>query len=222
MSNLKLYNYFRSSTSYRVRIALELKALKYTYVPVHLINNGGEQNTDSYRELNPLGGVPTLVHNEKVLSQSFAIIEYLDEVFHESTPLFSENAFEKAKIHQVCEIINADIHPLQNLKVTKYLEEELKVTKEQKAIWINKWISEGLTAFEKVIEPFSGKYCFGSSVTGADLFLIPQLFSAERFQVDLSKFKLLADINNNCLALESFKKAHPFRQSDTPPELKIT
>lgn len=221
MSNLTLHNYYRSSTSYRVRIALELKSLKYSYAPVHLLNNGGEQNSNSYRQLNPGGGVPTLVHNGKVLSQSFAIIEYLDEIFNEPVSLFSKDAFEKAKIRQLCETINADIHPLQNLKVIQYLEKQLNMTSEQKNLWLNKWISEGLIAVEKIIKPFAGNFCFGNSITAADLFLIPQLFSSLRFGVDISSFKLLSAINDNCLLLEAFKKAHPFRQIDCPADLII-
>lgn len=222
MSNLKLYNYFRSSTSYRVRIALELKSLNYTYEPIHLLNAGGMQNSSAYRQLNPIGGVPTLVHNEHVISQSFAIIEYLDEVFIETPSFFPKNFFERAKIRQVCETINADIHPLQNLKVMQFLENQFHLNPEQKNLWLNKWITEGLTAVEKIIAPYSKKYCFGNSVTAADIFLIPQLLSSQRFGVDISQFKTLSEINANCAEHSAFKKAHPFRQIDTPEELKIT
>ena len=221
MSNLILHNYFRSSTSYRVRIALELKGLKYDYRPVHLVANGGEHNLPGYRQLNPIGGVPTLVHNGKAISQSFAIIEYLNEIFPQPVPLFSEDAFENAKIRQLCETINADIHPLQNLKVTQYLETQLNADPEQKKKWLHKWISEGLSAFEKSLSSFTGKYCFGDKVTAADLFLIPQLYSSLRFGVDISGYKMLAQINENCLLLEAFKNAHPHRQPDTPADLKI-
>ena len=222
MPNLTLYNYYRSSTSYRVRIALELKSLKYTYTPIHLVNNGGEQNSEFYRQLNPMSGVPTLLHDEKLISQSFAIIKYLDDIFPEKTPLFSKDDFERAKIIQFCETINADIHPLQNLKVMQYLELHLKANTEQKNVWLAKWITDGLTAAEKIIKPFAGKYCFGNSVSSADLFLIPQLFSSQRFGVDTSQFKILSEINNTCLLLEAFKNAHPYRQIDTPDEVKIT
>jgi len=221
MSQLTLYNYFRSSTSYRVRIALALKNLNYTYKPVHLLNSGGEQNAEAYRMLNPAGGVPTLVHNEKVISQSFAIIEYLDEVFANTTALFAQDSFTKAKIRQFCETINADIHPLQNLKVMQFLEKQLQVTHEQKNLWLNKWITEGLASVEKIIKPYAENFCFGSSVTAADLFLIPQLFSSQRFGVDITQFESLCKINENCLLLEAFKKAHPYRQIDTPEDLRI-
>lgn len=222
MENLNLYNYFRSSTSYRARIALELKHLKYTYTPVHLVNNGGEQNSVEYRNLNPIGGVPTLIHDGKTISQSFAIIEYLDEVFPADPSFFSKDSYVKAKIKQACEVINADIHPLQNLKVTNYLERDLKLSAEQKNQWLSKWITEGLAAFEKTISPYAKQYCFGDQISAADIFLIPQLFTATRFNIDFSQFKLLSKINENCLALEAFKKAHPYRQPDTPEELLIS
>lgn len=221
MSNLTLHNYFRSSTSYRVRIALELKGLKYTYVPVHLLNNGGEQNSPAYRQLNPSGGLPTLIHNGKAISQSFAIVEYLDEISPSPSPLFSKDPFQNAKIRQVCETINADIHPLQNLKLMQYLEKHLNLSAEQKNQWLHKWISEGLSAVETILEPFADTYCFGPTVSAADLFLVPQLFSSIRFGVDITKYPLLSKINENCLALDAFKVAHPFRQIDTPTDMKI-
>lgn len=221
MSDLILYNYFRSSTSYRARIVLELKNLSYDYRPVHLLNNGGEQNTEPYRKLNPTGGVPTLVHKGQTIAQSFAIIEYLDEAFPSTTKILPQDPFLKAKIRQFCETINADIHPLQNLKVTKYLETNLNASAEQKSAWLTKWISEGLTALEKILETYSGRYCFGDTVTAADAFLVPQLFSAERFGIDPKQFKKLSEINSRCLELAAFKKAHPFRQIDTPNDLKI-
>lgn len=221
MSKPILYNYFRSSTSYRARIALELKQLKYEYRPIHLINNGGEQNTESYRSLNPIGGVPTLVDDENVISQSMAIIEYLDEKYPQSPSLFPKDLFLKAKVRQLCEIINADTHPLQNLKVTTFLEKDLGIDSAKKNMWLTKWITEGLVAVEKTIQPFAKNFCFGNNVTAADLFLIPQLFSAQRFNVDTSKFKLLNQINDNCNSIEAFKKAHPYRQPDAPADLKI-
>lgn len=221
MQNLNLYNYFRSSTSYRARIALEVKKLQYTYTPIHLLNNGGEQNSEAYRKINPVGGVPSLIHNDKVISQSFAIIEYLDEAFPNSIRLLPEDVYLRAKVRQFCETINADIHPLQNLKVMQFLEKQYHFTAEQKNMWISKWVHDGLAAIEKVITPYAGSYCFGNNITAADAFLIPQLFSAQRFNIDITHYKLLSKINENCLAHEAFKKAHPYRQIDTPEDLKI-
>lgn len=220
MNAFTLYNYFRSSTSYRVRIALEFKGIEYTYIPVHLLNNGGEQNSTDYRKLNPAGGVPALVHGENVVAQSFAIMDYLDLAFRRN-PLFPDDHLAAAKVRQFCETVNADIHPLTNLKVMKLLEERFGFTPQQKQEWISKWVGDGLEALEKLLLPVSGKYCFGDQVTAADMFLIPQLFSAKRFNVEFSHLKTLNQINENCLALPAFIKAHPYRQPDTPEELRL-
>ena len=220
MNSLNLYNYFRSSTSYRVRIALELKGVKFTYTPVHLLNNGGEQNSSDYRKLNPAGGVPTLEHDGKVIAQSFAIIDYLDKVFPQ-VPLFPPDNFSNAKVRQFCETINSDIHPLTNLKVMKLLEAQYGFSAAQKQEWITKWVADGLSALEALLAPCAGQYCFGNMVTAADAFLIPQLFSAQRFHVDFSHLKILTRVNENCLQLPAFAKAHPHRQPDTPDELRL-
>lgn len=221
MPQLKLYNYFRSSTSYRVRIALALKNLKYEYIPIHLLNNGGEQNSSSYRNLNPMGGVPTLEHDGKLISQSLAIIEYIDEVFKTVPTLFPADPFFRAKVRQACEIINADTHPLHNIKVLVYLEKNHGLNDETKQLWMNRWMIDGMSAFEKTIQPYAGTYCFGEQITAADLFLVPQMVSAIRFKVDISQFTLLKPIYDRCLELDAFKNTHPFRQPDTPPDLRI-
>ncbi|MBC7742412.1 MAG: maleylacetoacetate isomerase [Bdellovibrionaceae bacterium] len=220
MANLTLYNYFRSSTSYRVRIALHLKNLKFEYIPVHLINEGGEQNNPEYRKINPTGGVPTLMHDQKAISQTVAILEYLDEAFPETQRLYPSDPFAKAKVRQLCENINADIHPLTNLKVTQYLEHQLNTTPEQRTQWSHKWIQDGLAATEKVMATTAGEYSYGDSVTAADIFLVTQLFSAHRIGVDIKNYKTLSRINDRCLALDAFKKAHPHLQIDTPEEFK--
>lgn len=220
MSQLKLYNYFRSSTSYRVRIALHLKKLEFDYKPIHLLNNGGEQHSAEYRALNPVGGVPTLVHGDKVISQSFAIIEYLDEAFPQTYQLLPQDPYLKAKVRQVCENINADIHPLQNLKLMQYLEKKHGYTQDQKDEWAQKWIQEGWAATEKILTATAKIYSFGEQVTAADLFIVPQIFSSLRFKVDMSKYPLLSKINDNCLKLEAFQKSHPSKQIDTPPEAR--
>jgi maleylacetoacetate isomerase len=222
MSNLKLYNYFRSSTSYRVRIALTLKELKYEYLPVHLINNGGEQNSTQYRTLNPIGGVPTLQHDQIIISQSMAIAEYIEEVFKSGQQLFPNSPALKAKVRQVCELINADTHPLQNLKVMQYLEKNLNFNPEAKQAWLDKWIGDGLIALEKTIIPSAQNFSFGNEVSLADAFIVSQLFSAKRFNVDTTRFEKISRIDENCQKLKSFQLAHPFRQIDTPEDLKIT
>ncbi len=220
MSQIKLYNYFRSSTSYRVRIALHLKKIDFEYKPIHLLNSGGEQHSPEYRALNPVGGVPTLVHDNKVISQSFAIIEYLDEAFPQTYQLLPQDPYLKAKIRQVCENINADIHPLQNLKLMQYLEKKHGYTQDQKDEWAQIWINQGLAATEKILATTTKTYAFGEEITAADLFIVPQIFSSLRFKVDMSKYPLLSKINDNCLKLEAFQKSHPSKQIDTPPEAR--
>ena len=220
MSDITLYNYFRSSTSYRARIALHYKNIPFEYKPVHLVNKDGEQNSAEYLKLNPAGEVPTLVHAGKVIAQSFAIIEYLDEVYN-SPALFPKDAYHRAKVRQFCENINSFIHPLGNLKVQQYLEKKHGYTTEDKNAWVAHWTAKGLTATEKILSEFSGKYCFGDEITAADLFLVPQVFSSERFGVDLKPYSKIRAVNENCLQIDAFKKAHPLRQIDTPEENRI-
>lgn len=225
MDKLVLFNYFRSSTSYRVRLALEVKKLTYEYKPVHLLNNGGEQHSAEYRALNAMGGVPTLVHeknNQKnVIGQSIVIVEYLDEAFPQSYQLFSKDPFKKALIKQFCENINADTHAYGNLRTLQYLEKNFSANEEQKTKWIHEWTTAGLNACEKMLEKYSGTFCFGDEITAADLFLVPQIFTAQRFKVPLTNYPLITKIVNHCNGLEAFKKAHPHMQIDTPAELRV-
>ncbi len=219
--HLTFYNYFHSSASYRVRVALHLKGLAFESKAIHLLNDGGQQHSAEYRTMNPIGAVPTLIHHDKIISQSTAIIEYLDEVFPQTQTLLSGDAYQRAKIRQVCENINADIQPLQNLKVMQYLEKKHQYTQEQKNEWAAIWIEKGFSATEKMLEKTAKDFCFGDSMTAADLFLIPQIFAAKRFKVDISTYKILSRINENCLTHPAFMKSHPYRQLDTPAELKI-
>lgn len=225
MAEFTLYNYFRSSTSYRVRIALELKQINYDYKPIHLLNNGGEQNNLAYRSLNPIGGVPTLVHvdqgQQKIIGQSLAIMEYIDDIKPELSPLFPKDPYTKSQVKQFCENINADTHPYSNLKTLQYLEKEFQADQDKKNKWIQHWIDLGLAACETMITKQSGSFCFSDTLTAADLCLVPQLVSAERFQVDIKKYSHLYRVYNHCLTIEAFKKAHPFNQTDTPDELKL-
>ncbi len=218
---LTLYNYYRSSTSYRVRIALEIKKLSYDYKPIHLLEDGGEQNKETYRSINPAGGVPTLVHGEHVLSQSFAIIEYLDEAFPQTYQLMPVGVYEKAKMRQFCETINADIHALQNLKLHQYLEIKHNFSQEGKEEWCQHWIGQNFLVLEKMLAKTAKKFCFGDTLSAAECLLIPQIFTANRFKVDLSPYPIIRRIHDLCLALPEFQKAHPFRQPDTPPELRV-
>ncbi|UXR65475.1 maleylacetoacetate isomerase [Bdellovibrio bacteriovorus] len=217
MASMVLYNYFRSSTSYRVRLALHYKELQFEYKPINLLK--GEQLSADYKKINPLGGVPTLVHNGKIIPESFAIMEYLDEVFPEK-PLFPNDAYTKARIRQVCEVINSFMHPMANLKTLKYMEAKHGYDQNQKDEWAQHWVKQGLEVLETTLKEFSGTYSFGNEITMADLFLIPQLLTSQRYKVDISQYPTLVKINENCLKLESFQKAHPFAQIDTPEEFK--
>jgi maleylacetoacetate isomerase/maleylpyruvate isomerase len=168
-----------------------------------------------------MGGVPTLVHNNVTLAQSTAILEYLDEAFPETTQLLPQDVITRAHIRQFCQNINSDIHPYANLKTTARLEKTFHISEAQKIEWIQYWCEQGLTACEKMLQGHNSTYCFGENITMADVLLIPMLFSAQRFQVDIKKFPTLNKINENCLKLDAFIKTHPFRQVDTPDELRI-
>lgn len=218
MSTLVLYNYFRSSTSYRVRLALHHKGLDFEYKAINLLKN--EQRSPEYLQLNPLGGVPTLIHNGKVIPESLAIVEYLDEVFPEH-PLLPPDAYLRSRIRQVCEVVNSFMHPMGNLKTLKHLEIKHGYTQEQKEEWMGYWLPQGLETLESILQEFSGKYCFGDAITMADIFVVPQILTCQRFKVDISKYAVLNKINENCLKLPAFQKAHPFRQADTPDDLRI-
>lgn len=220
MSDFVLYNYFRSSTSYRVRIALHHKGLSFEYIPVHLLSNGGEQHKAQYRSLNPIGEVPTLVHKGQAIAQSMCIIEYLDEVVPQKN-LFPKDPFKKSKVRQVCENINCSIHPLQNLKTLQFLEKEFGFDQDKKNKWTHEWIDRGLIATEKILQDSAGRFAFGDDMTAADLFIVPQLFSADRFGVNIRNYSLLYRLFEECNKQDAFFKAHPYRQMDTPADLKI-
>jgi maleylacetoacetate isomerase/maleylpyruvate isomerase len=216
MHNLTLYTYFRSSTAYRARIALNLKGLKYQQIPVHLLEDGGQQYKPEYLAINPTSEVPTLIHDRKIIAQSFAIIEYLDEVFL-SPKLMPTDAYERAKVRQICENINCGIHPLTNLKVMQFLNREMGTQQNDK--WQQHWIKKGLGSLEVILQKTAGNFAFGNSITCADIFIIPQLFSAERFGVSIKEYPILNQINTICLEIDAFKLAHPYCQPDTPKEL---
>ena len=221
MSDFVLYNYFRSSTSYRVRIALNYKQVDFEYRAVHLLKNGGEQNSPTYLSLNPQAEVPTLLYkNGKSISQSVAIVEYLDEILP-NPPLFPQDPFLRAKVRQFCENIKSYLHPLANHKVLQKLENEYGFTQEQKNLWVQSWSTKGFEALEKILQEFSGDFCFGNSLTAADVFLVPALFTAKRFQVDTARYQLCSKIEERCLKMKIFEKAHPYRQPDTPENEKI-
>ena len=210
---MKLYNYYRSSASYRVRIALNLKHLEYEYIPVHLLNNGGEQLLDSYTEKNPMAQVPSLEYDGKTVNQSMAIIQYIDELFPENS-LFGNDPYQKAQIIEFCEIINSGIQPLQNLSTTRYLENNLDVSADQKKQWLKVWIEKGLQALENMVTKDSS-YFIGDRISAAECFLIPQLFSSRRMGIDLEPYPKLLKFEDTCSEHAAVIKAHPDNHVDS-------
>lgn len=212
---MKLYNYFRSSASYRVRIALNLKGLSYEYVAVHLTRNGGEQFRDEYRALNPQALVPVLEDGAHKLTQSLAIMEYLDEV-HPTPPLLPANVVERARVRALAQTVACEIHPLNNLRVLNYLTRELGVSDDVKTEWYQHWVALGLQALEAEVAQsrYTGKFCHGDTPGLADCCLIPQLFNAQRFKYDLSGYPTLVRIERNCNDWPAFQAAAPGRQPD--------
>jgi len=216
---MKLYSYFRSSASYRVRIALNLKGLPYEVIPVHLLRNGGEQLGPEYRRLNPDGLVPALVDDSiddaAVLTQSLAIIEYLDET-HPQPALLPANPLDRAYVRGIALSIACDIHPINNLRVLRYLVRDLNVSEEDKNTWYRHWCEQGLMAVETSLanDKRTGTYCHGEVPGIADCCLIPQIANAQRLECDLSGMPTIMRINAACLGLEAFAKAAPANQPD--------
>lgn len=213
---MKLHNYFRSSASYRVRIALNLKNLPFEYVSVHLSRGGGEQFSEQFRTLNALSLVPVLEleHGEQRITQSLAIIEYLDEVYPDP-PLLPRDAAERARVRALAQSVACEIHPLNNLRVLNYLSHELGVSSEAKTRWYQHWVELGLAALEsQVASGPRGRFCYGDDPGLVDCCLIPQLFNARRFECDLSRYPTLLAIEENCGTLSAFRAAAPERQID--------
>jgi maleylacetoacetate isomerase len=212
---LKLYGYFRSSASYRVRIALNLKGVSYEYVPVHLTRGGGEHLAGPFRKLNPQALVPVLEDGEEALAQSLAIMEYLDEK-HPQPPLLPKGAVARARVRALSLTIACEIHPLNNLKVLNYVTNVLGVGDDARRAWYHYWIAEGLRALEAKLagDRATGKFCHGDAPGLADCCLVPQLFNARRFKCELSGYPTLLGIERNCQALEAFQRAAPDKQPD--------
>lgn len=204
-----LYDYYRSSASYRVRIALNIKGVEYERRPVNLLE--GQQQSDEYRALNPQGFVPMLEIDGHRLVQSLAIINYLDLRFP-TPPLIPTPAAERAHVVAIAMMVACDIHPLNNLRVLKYLKNELGHSQEEVDAWYAHWISEGLPALETFAAPRAGTFLFGDAPTAADVCLVPQLFNARRFNVPLDGYPTLVRADENANRLEAFAAAHPDRQ----------
>ena len=210
---MRLHGYFRSSAAYRVRIALNLKEIPYEGVSVHL--RGNKQRAQEFRELNPQGLVPVLEEDGKVFTQSIAILEYL-EAKHPLPALLPESESDRAYVRALALSIACDIHPLNNLRVLRYLEYNLNLNADQRNEWYRHWIAEEFTALESRIstDERRGKFCFGDSPTMADACLVPQMVNARRFKCNLDNFTILVQIDANCRQLEAFQKAAPENQPD--------
>ena len=212
---MKLYSFFRSSAAYRVRIALNLKGLDYDYFPVHLSRGGGEQLRPEFRSVNPQALVPVLQDGDRLLSQSLAIIEYLDEV-HPSPPLLPKTPAGRARVRALAQTIACEIHPLNNTRVLNYLTGVAGVGDDAKNTWYRHWVAEGFQSLEARLagDPATGKFCHGDTPGIADCCLVPQMFNARRFKCDLSAYPALVAIDGHCRALEAFQRAAPERQPD--------
>lgn len=210
-----LYTYWRSSAAYRVRIGLELKGLAWEARRVHLVRDGGEQHLDAYRRLNPQQLVPTLLHEGHALTQSLAIVEYLDERFPQ-VPLLPADAAGRARVRALAQLVACDIHPINNLRVMQYLERSLQLPADARTQWTLHWIAEGFAAMEAMLANSrdTGTFCHGDRPGLADLCLLPQLYNAHRFGLDLAPYPTLRRIEAACQALDAFDRARPENQPD--------
>ena len=223
--SINLYSYFRSSAAYRVRIALNLKQLDYQVIPIHLLRDGGQQKTPEYLQINPQGLVPSLLITEEqnsfLLSQSLAIIEYLEEQYPEPA-LLPDNLTERAFVRSLALSIACEVHPLNNLRVLQYLKNTLQVSDEQKQAWYAHWCEQGLLAIEKMLQQSVQSenrtnpqlFCFGNTPSLADCVLIPQIFNAKRMGCELSELPTLLSIYEHCTKLAAFHQAAPEQQID--------
>lgn len=212
---MKLYSFFRSSASYRVRIALNFKGLSYEQVPIHLRKGGGEQLSAAYKAINPQALVPALEDGGKILTQSLAIMEYLEEKYPQP-PLLPNDPADRAAVRAMALIIACEVHPIQNLRVLQYVKREYNQTDDQVNLWAQHWINLGLSALEQLIttQPKRGRFCYGDAPTFADICLVPQLGNARRYGCDLSRYPAIAEIEKHCLALPAFADAAPEKQPD--------
>ncbi|KAM6274149.1 maleylacetoacetate isomerase [Porphyrio hochstetteri] len=207
-----LYSYFRSSCSWRVRIAMALKGIAYDLVPVNLLKDGGQQFSAEFKAVNPMRQVPALKIDGITLSQSLAIIHYLEDT-RPNPRLLPQDPKKRAQARMIADHIASSIQPLQNLKVLQQIGEK-------KMEWAQNCIVSGFQALEQILQHTAGRYCVGDEISMADLCLVPQVYNAERFKVDMGPYPTITRINKALLELEAFKVSHPSRQPDTPAELR--
>jgi len=221
MPDLILYSYWRSSSAYRVRIGLNLKGLDYTQIPVDLVKDGGQQHAQGYTALNPQHLVPSLRHGDQLLHQSLAMLEYLEEIWPEPA-LLPAAAPERARVRALAQMIACDIQPLNNLRVIQHLEHALAQPSDARIDWMRHWMHTGFNALETLLSKSqqAGDFCAGASPGLADCCLIPQLYNARRFEIDLTGYPRLMEIESACLALPAFAAAIPERQPDAPSAVK--
>ncbi len=209
---MKLYSYYRSSASYRVRIALALKGLAYETVPVNLL--AAEQKCDQYKSVNAQGLVPALEDDGQIFTQSLAIMEYLDEVYPDTPALLPKEAKSRAIVRALAQLVACEIHPLNNLRVLQHLTGQMGLTESDKLAWYTHWIHAGFGMLEAELTKHAGKFCFGDTPTMADCCLVPQVFNAKRFDVDISAYPTINRIVEHCESLDAFIAASPARQVD--------
>jgi maleylacetoacetate isomerase len=216
VEGIKLYGYWRSSAAFRVRIALNLKGLSYDIVPVDLTRD--DQHDTEFRELNPQELTPVLIDGTRIIRQSMAIVEYLDETYDGEHKLMPVNTRERARVRGLAQLIACDIHPLNNLRVMQYLEREFNAPQVERDRWTQHWIREGFGAMERLLgtNPSTGLFCEGDEPTLADVCLVPQVYNAQRWSVDLDPFPLIRRINAECMRLGAFERARPENQPDAP------
>ena len=208
-----LRSYFRSSCSWRVRISLAYKGISYETIPVHLLKDGGQQHGEAHRSANPMRELPVLLVGDEPLAQSMAILEYLEEA-HPSPALLPQDSIARARVRQMAEVINSGIQPIQNLRVMQKLQKDFSLEKSDAMKWSADWIKFGFDALEVLVAKHSGKYCFGDEPSIADACLIPQLFNARRFSVDLEPYPNLTRVEEALNAIEAFQASHPSQQPD--------
>jgi maleylacetoacetate isomerase len=211
---MKLYGFFRSSAAFRTRIALNLKGIPYDQAPIHLRKN--EQQKDEYLHLNPQGLVPTLDHDGHLLTQSLAIIEYLEEI-HPNPPLLPPEPVSRARVRSLAQAIACDIHPIDNLRVLRYLAKPLGQDDKAVEMWFNHWIAVGFTGIERTLasDGHAGQFCHGTRPGLADLCLVPQVFNAQRYpSFDFAPYPAIMRIFEHCMKLDAFENARPEKQPD--------